>query len=260
MQINDRNQWRKSDASDEPWERGVSHSSTVMISMHYPKSLLSVYSRNAGGRFVVAEFNNSRSVVEFGKSGSLQALLADLSTVGTPLFRTASHDPSQTRALSDTLQYYLYSGSTLDSCNACFHPSTQILSTMACTHTAHQHTPHQTICDSAGHFPVRFDSGAPFTFRFGVPYRSEDDNYGTAPTTTSNYPDSLPYLVTDPENDPAPSEASSAVTTRPRLDSFFRPDGTYTRPRLDLYFPGTCDLNHPANVVEKLLGTMRHSH
>ncbi|KAJ7132664.1 hypothetical protein C8R46DRAFT_1326772 [Mycena filopes] len=128
---------------------------------------------------------------------------------------------------------------------------------MACTNPAHQHTPHQTICDSAGHFPVRFDSGAPFTFRYGVPYRSEDDNHDTASTTASNYPDSLPDLVTDPENDPAPSEASSTVATRPRLDSFFQPDGTYTRPRLDLYFPGTCDLNHPANVVEKLLGGNR---
>jgi hypothetical protein len=80
------------------------------------------------------------------------------------------------------------------------------------------------------------DSGAPITilgYPFGVPHRIEDD-------TNSDYPDSLPDLITDPGSDRTSSEASSALTTRGPLD---------------LCFPGTCDVNFAPNVVDRLLGT-----
>ncbi|KAJ7843720.1 hypothetical protein B0H13DRAFT_2676343 [Mycena leptocephala] len=82
------------------------------------------------------------------------------------------------------------------------------------------------------------DSGAPITilgYPFGVPHRIEDD-------TNSDYPDSLPDLITDPGSDRTSSEASSALITRGPLD---------------LCFPGTCDVNFAPNVVDRLLGGNR---
>ncbi|KAJ6526372.1 hypothetical protein B0H19DRAFT_1275732 [Mycena capillaripes] len=67
---------------------------------------------------------------------------------------------------------------------------------------------------------------------FGLPHHIEDD-------ATSDYPDSLPDLVTD-SGAPYPSpQTSSALTTRGPLD---------------LYRPGTCYINHAPNVVDRLLG------
>jgi hypothetical protein len=86
--------------------------------------------------------------------------------------------------------------------------------------------------------PIRIicDSGAPITilgYPFAVPHCIDNN-------TNSDYPNSFPELLTEPDLDRTSSEASSALTTCGPLD---------------LCFPGTCDINFAPNVVDRLLGT-----
>lgn len=94
---------------------------------------------------------------------------------------------------------------------------------MHCTHTSHPSMP----C-------THFDSGAnAFLVYHNNDNTSDDDD------ATSTYPDSLPDLVTDSGAPYPSSEPSSALISRGPLD---------------VYCPGTCDINHAPNVVERLLG------
>ncbi|KAJ7652815.1 hypothetical protein DFH06DRAFT_1418476 [Mycena polygramma] len=78
--------------------------------------------------------------------------------------------------------------------------------------------------------PCHLDSGAATTFIDNS--RRVDDN-------GSDYPDSLPDLVTDSGTPYPRSDAGSALIGRGPLD---------------VVFPGTCDINLAPNVVDRLLG------